>query len=399
MKNFNFNPARRIAACGRAAGLFLLLLAACSSVPPVNRETAPAGPDRAGQGAAPGTVQGIAGGAAPGTAAEGNFGAALRSRSDLRPLVFPDIPAIQPLWRPLYDGLAVFVGRTQKPRLEFWVVRVALDPPEKSPRLRILIGAGNKTGDEAGDRDKDRGESEDGRGGLRFGFVSSTRVSSFVRDNGLLAGINTVPFDPSSAREGEEREVVGLGIAGGRFIAPPVPRYDALVFYRDGGAAIVNQGEFAETGDSAGSFAGRIADRMGREILHGTGGFHRILQDGELTTRALRPEGPRYARSAAGLSAGGRTLYLLVINGGRIGRRGATEAETALILKQLGALDALNLDGGGSSALALRFPGSTADSAADGASGGYVAVLNTPVHSGLPGRERAVALCLGIGWY
>ncbi|MDR1351849.1 MAG: phosphodiester glycosidase family protein [Treponema sp.] len=367
-----------------------MLLAACSSVPPANREAAPAGRDMTEQG----TTQSTAEGAGP--AAEGNFGAVLRSRADLRPLVFPDIPAIQPLWRPLYStgaGLSVFAGRTQKPRLEFWAVRVTLDPPEKSPRPRILLGAGDKIGDNG----EDGGDSKDG--GLRFGFVSSTRVSSFVRDNGLLAGINTVPFDPSSAREGEERRVDGLGIAGGRLIALPIPRYDALVFYRDGGAAIVNQGEFAESGNFAGgkadSFADGFADRMGREVLHATGGFHRILRDGELTIRALRPRGPRYARSAVGLSAGGQTLYLLVINGGRIGRRGATEAETALILKQLGAQDALNLDGGGSSALALRFPGG----AADGAAGECVAVLNTPVHSGFPGRERAVALCLGIGWY
>ncbi|MDR1445047.1 MAG: phosphodiester glycosidase family protein [Treponema sp.] len=337
----SFTLVRRIAAAG-----FLLLLAGCSAVPPVNR-----GPQSAA------VEQGLV------------------SRSGLRPVVFPDIPSVQAIWRPAGVKLAVFAGQTKKPRLEFWALKIELDPPggkaEGNRRLRILIGAGSQNGD----------------GGLpRFGYVSSTRVSSFVRDNGLAAGINTVPFDPSSAREGEERKVVGLGIAGGRLIAPPVPRYDALVFYEDGGAAIVNQGELAEPGNPGG-FADPAgsAGETGRKILHAAGGFHSILRDGELTGRAQRPGGPRYARSAAGLSSGGRILYLAVINGGRISGPGATEAETALILKQLGAQDVLNLDGGGSSALVLRFPD------------GQAAVLNTPVHAGIPGRERAVALCLGIG--
>jgi hypothetical protein len=267
----------------------------------------------------------------------------------------PDLGALLPRWQPLISGgeLAALAGRIKKPRLEFWAVRIEL-----KPGLRILIGAGK------------------GEGIPRFGHVPSTRVSSFVRDNELAAGINAVPFEPSSTREGEDRRVVGLAVSEGRLIAPPVPRFDALVFYRDGRAAIVGQGEFGGA-DSEDGTAGPP------EILHAVGGFHRILQDGELTERARR-ESPRYARSAAGLSADGTTLYLLAINGGRLMNRGATEAETALILKQLGARDALNLDGGGSSALVLRFP--------DG-----LAVLNTPVHLGLPGWERAVALCLGIG--
>jgi hypothetical protein len=248
-------------------------------------------------------------------------------------------------------------GKIKNPRLEFWALRIELtggpphspaEDPVKNPRPRIVLGAGE--------------------GGFpRPGYVLSTRVSSFVRNRGLLAGINTVPFDPSSAREGEERRLAGVAVIDGKIIAPPAPRYDALVFYAEGGAAIVNQGELA--GETAG-------------ILQAAGGFHRILRDGELTERSRhKAAGPRFARSAAGLSAGGGVLYLMVIDGGLPGRRGATEAEAALILQRLGADAALNLDGGGSSSLALRF------------SGGRVETLNSPR---FPRRERAVALCLGI---
>jgi hypothetical protein len=325
-----------------------------------------------------------------------DFGVVLRSKSDLQVLTVPDIPAIAPYWQPISaDGdFAVFAGRTRRPRLEFQAIRVRLnyavrDPgaaegetdgkekgetdgeTRKAPAQRILIGAG------------------EGNGVLHFGQVPSVRVSSFVRNNGLMAGINAVPFEPSSAREGEARAVVGLGVSDGRLIAAPVPRFDALVFYRDGRAAIVGQWELRVNAPDYGPGGPRTeagpdeAGTLPPEILHAAGGFHCVLRGGELTERALR-QSPRYARSAAGLSADGRTLYLVAINGGRLTQRGATEAETALILKQLGALDALNLDGGGSSALVLRFPAG-------------VSVLNTPAHSGLPGRERAVALCLGIG--
>jgi hypothetical protein len=270
-------------------------------------------------------------------------------------------------WQPFAvgesSGLAYFAGRTGEPLLEFHALRIGLD----SPDLRILVGAGEGDGGDKG---------EDGEGGEPP--VRAVYVSSFVRNNGLLAGINAVPFEPSSDREGEKRRLTGLAVSEGRLIAKPVPRYAALVFYGRGEAAIVEQAELdTPPPDRPDPLEG---------IENAVGGFHVILRNGELTRRAReRRNGPRSARSAAGLSKEGKTLYLLVIDGKRLGSPGATEAETALILKQLGAEEGINLDGGGSSALALRFPD------------GETRLVNTPVHQIIPGRERAVAVCLGIG--
>jgi len=125
-------------------------------------------------------------------------------------------------------------------------------------------------------------------------------------------------------------------------------------------------------------------------VENAVGGFRIILREGGLPERLLsgnnasQSEAPRHPRSAAGLSADGSILYLLVIDGRRPGSAGATEAETGFVLKNLGAAWGLNFDGGGSTALALRFPD------------GRVRTANTPVHGGIPGRERAVAACLGI---
>ena len=327
------------------AGLFLFLLSACGTLPPEGRNPPP-------------------------DYKNPEWYSGLRAKSGLPVLEAPDIPALRPRWHPLSAGgeLSVLAGKIKKGRLEFWAIKTRLDyalenrpsgVPEgegKNLNLRIILGAGEG-------------------GSPRSGYVFSTHVSSFVLNKGLLAGITATPFDPASAREGEERRLAGIAISGGKNIAPPASRYDALVFYEEGGAAIVSQGELG----------GERAEGQKKRIAHAAGGFHQILRDGELTDRALqKAAGPRYARSAAGLSAGGRILYIMVISGGLPGIPGATEAETALILKQLGARDALNLDGGGSSALALRF------------SDGRVRTLNTPAHV-FPGRERAVALCLGIG--
>jgi Phosphodiester glycosidase len=61
-----------------------------------------------------------------------------------------------------------------------------------------------------------------------------------------------------------------------------------------------------------------------------------------------------HPRTALGLSADARTLFLLQIEGRREDRPGATLARTAALLRSLGAHEALNLDGGGSSALLLQ---------------------------------------------
>ncbi|MDR2478748.1 MAG: phosphodiester glycosidase family protein [Treponema sp.] len=255
--------------------------------------------------------------------------------------------SLVPNWQPLPDSggaLAWFAGRISRPGFEFRVLRADLS----SPALRIVAAAGGPSAD-------------------RAAGTFSVKVSSFVRDNGLYAGINALPFDPVSGREGEPRVNEGIVVAAGVMISPPHPEFDAVVFYADGSPAIVSQPE--------------IVTVSGIETA--AGGFYQILQNGECTARASGGV-KRHPRSAAGLSADGRFLYLLVIDGRRLRSVGATEPETALVLRALGAWQGINFDGGGSSAMALRFPG------------GKVRVVNTPIHGGIPGRERAVAGCLGV---
>jgi hypothetical protein len=117
------------------------------------------------------------------------------------------------------------------------------------------------------------------------------------------------------------------------------------------------------------------------------GGFPMLVTEGALAAgvetagaasfRGLNP------RTAVGLAAGGRRLLLAVIDGRQPGWSvGMTTEETARLMLALGAEQALNLDGGGSSAMAVW----------DAARGAPRAVLRPSDPTG----ERAVGNALAV---
>ncbi|MEV6933128.1 phosphodiester glycosidase family protein [Streptomyces sp. NPDC051132] len=59
-------------------------------------------------------------------------------------------------------------------------------------------------------------------------------------------------------------------------------------------------------------------------------------------------------RTAVGIKGGGRHLLLLALDGAAAYRGGLTVAEEADVMRSLGASDAFNLDGGGSTELVTR---------------------------------------------
>jgi hypothetical protein len=89
----------------------------------------------------------------------------------------------------------------------------------------------------------------------------------------------------------------------------------------------------------------------------------------------------RNPRTAVGWTSQGR-LLLVVVDGRRAGwSRGATLREMAEIMRDLGAVDALNLDGGGSTSMVVR--GNVVDKPSDG----HERKLTSAVLI-LPGRDR-----------
>jgi hypothetical protein len=102
-----------------------------------------------------------------------------------------------------------------------------------------------------------------------------------------------------------------------------------------------------------------------------------VLRNGE---RTVTNDSVRAPRTTIGIDRDRELLFLLVVDGRQSVSCGATMVQMARLMHQLGADDALNLDGGGSSTMYTR--------RRDGTMG----VVNSPSD----GSERAVANALGI---
>lgn len=90
-------------------------------------------------------------------------------------------------------------------------------------------------------------------------------------------------------------------------------------------------------------------------------------------------------RTAVGINKTGQQLFLLVVDGRQSGySEGATFEDLAAILLEYKAYRGFAMDGGGSSTLVMSDEN------------GNPIVVNSPIHQGIPGRERPVGNHLGI---
>jgi exopolysaccharide biosynthesis protein len=78
----------------------------------------------------------------------------------------------------------------------------------------------------------------------------------------------------------------------------------------------------------------------------------------------------RQPRTAAGITSDGRYLILVAVDGRQNASLGVTQAELSALMLELGAYQALGFDGGGSTTLVYRQPGTTALSVGNAPSGG-----------------------------
>lgn len=95
------------------------------------------------------------------------------------------------------------------------------------------------------------------------------------------------------------------------------------------------------------------------ELTEMVGGDVRILNQGTVTTEAIRwinTPTSRYPRSLAGISADGKRVVMATADGGAYSS-GVTYFEAADLMAALGCYDAIDLDGGGSTALYMSHTG------------------------------------------
>src|SRR5699024_6290858 len=100
---------------------------------------------------------------------------------------------------------------------------------------------------------------------------------------------------------------------------------------------------------------------------------HQIVTDGEvadLRDDALVPD--IHPRTAVGISRDGSELFVLVLDGRSAESAGMSLPELGQILADMGAHSAVNLDGGGSSALAARAAGAESEAIWNSPSDGEV---------------------------
>lgn len=201
-------------------------------------------------------------------------------------------------------------------------------------------------------------------------FCAKT-TGSFLEDAGVQLAVNASYFYPFRERTfwdfrpraGEHAFPLGVVISNGELLAPPRADYPSLCFGPDR-ARIYAGGACSE--DTTHAIAGRVIIEPGDEP--DKSGF----------------AGKPYPLTLAGLDDGGRTLFLLIVDGKQpFYSDGLRLHDGAELLFRRGAAKVLQLDGGGSTTLVI-----------EGIKGSRT--LNSPIHTNIPGRQRPVATHLGF---
>jgi len=192
-----------------------------------------------------------------------------------------------------------------------------------------------------------------------------------------------------AAREGLELVVNGDFFSVRREMQGPttLPAYRPDVWASAIGPAVTDGRVWSVSKDERPCLVVRKGDRVSiemvgqppEEALQVIAGNVMLVRDGKPVPN---DNADRHPRTAVGLDKTGRRLVILVVDGRQPGVSiGMSYAELAAEMIRLGCDRAVNLDGGGSSVMAVRDP-----------SGAGLTILNRPSD----GRERPVVNVLGI---
>jgi len=249
-----------------------------------------------------------------------------------------------------FPGITCFSETRTEPPTRLFVARIDLT----NPRVRLRVAPG--------------GPDPDGTGPWQSTLMQPTKVA--MRE-GFALVVNGDFFRAHGVKDAEGRlstyrpelwgAVTGPAVTDGRIWSASSRRRPCLVVRRDGRVAIRMRAQ---------------ADPADWEVVAGN---TMLVRDGATVPHENKV---RHPRTVAGLNANGTELTLLVVDGRRPGVAvGMNYDELAAEMIRLGCSDALNLDGGGSSVMAVRDPVKD-----------EFKILNQPTD----GRERAVANVLGI---
>ncbi len=150
-------------------------------------------------------------------------------------------------------------------------------------------------------------------------------------------------------------------------VARPGAAADALAALRPGDHVDLAYGLREDAGEVAVAIGGGPEDPL--------------LEDGEVTSATGDHVELRHPRTAVGFDESGTRAYFVVVDGRQTHSTGLNLYDLGELMAQLGADDAINLDGGGSSEMVARMPGD---------------INNTILNSPSDGYERSDANGLGL---
>lgn len=195
-------------------------------------------------------------------------------------------------------------------------------------------------------------------------------TSSFVQKFNLNLAINGSFFYPFAEntpwdyypRPGEPVKALGANISNGTEYGKKESQWNILCFDSNHLAEIVEQ-------------------KCPPKTIQGIAGMEIVVRDGK---SAIGNQTKAYPRTMVGIDRAGTKLWLVVVDGKQLFySEGVTLKELADLAVNLGCDRALNLDGGGSSTLVVK-------------QNNKIEVLNAPIHTKIPMRERPIANHLGF---
>ncbi|MEM6436880.1 MAG: phosphodiester glycosidase family protein [Cyanobacteria bacterium P01_D01_bin.115] len=202
--------------------------------------------------------------------------------------------------------------------------------------------------------------------------TTALTTSDFLAQNNLALAINANFFAPFSETTpwnfypgpGDDTRVLGTAISDGVPYSLSESERPALCFGLDNRAQIASEGTCPP--DTQQAIAGK----------------QQLVWDGAPVP--IEEKDTPYARVMAAVNQQGDRLWLVIVDGKQPGySEGATLAQLTQIALRLEAAAAINLDGGGSTTLAIATPQGPR-------------ALNAPIHTKLPMRQRPVANHLGF---
>jgi Phosphodiester glycosidase len=198
-------------------------------------------------------------------------------------------------------------------------------------------------------------------------FLKEFKLQLAVNANFFYTCIEEAPWD-YYPRSGDRVNNVGHAISQSKAYSPPDPKFPALCFDAN------NRAQIIENGTCPGG------------TVYGVAGDNVLVKNGKAVVPSQKDiqQDKAYPRVVAAIDKKGEKLWLIVADGKqRLYSEGLKLSEITEISMQLGADTALNLDGGGSTTLAVASP-----------SGAQL--LNAPIQNKIPMKERPISNHLGF---